>query len=905
MRFPSFHLTLLSLIPGTGLTLPDGALASTSTSTKLRLDGDLHWHSTTRTFSGSVIYELPATQSEATLLLFPNLFVGTDDITDRELRETAATGLFGGGPDTTRRLGVLQVRDGSFLQNVEAQPWFPCGSLAREPAIGENAADADLTRPGVKGASGLPAALRYEAREREVSVSLPRGGGDACVRLRVKVTFLVPLSLGNYGGTGDGDLRFSGPVIPLVRGLPHEARLRFHGTRTPPVCSGCDAEEQRFSGLPPPVHFLPDSARILKRPLSSGLFVTVLHSQEDAIDDAALATVTAVAEGNPGVLHAQGKDGAHLFLTRDALTRNLVQRQRSEVQLGRGYLKVLPQLEKFHAAALERAVLESLVFDALGASLPQSSFEDWRELDSLARLMSHWRLEKRWSDFQRLESFSRRLSFLPFFQGILSGQSLSNNQVFLGREEAPSLLDTAPMATLLPGLDGRSLSERLDWCLSKEKVAELKTRSMEFFDGTAKATALRTAFLEARSERCEGVWPEVLRRPVRPERIGVYRVPAGIQFRRSSLADAIPGGSGLLRPLLVTDVLRLEAASAGEARLPPGTLWRKPDDALPVSVAESQRSGLSARIEGPSTAWDGALLVLPRPVRFSLTSASARYESNGGGLEFQQGSQWSFEGDPLSRGISFLAQRKQRKYLADLSFFYSADRLLWPCSDPNAPDAVPCAPPFFLPASMGLRSVLSRPRDLRAFFDLGLVSLSSQRSVLASTGGQMGLSVSQPLYRDAGSTAGTLVRINGVIFVPAARLVTVTLAANAGYSAALTSLRDLTGAPESPTSATQVRWFGSQSTEIAWAVAADLKWSLGMGLLFENAVLYAAHQVATEVTRFDFVRKKVPMSQWLSSGLRIYGSLFGAKNQSISVEVIRSLDDAPYSRIALTVGRPR
>ena len=91
--------------------------------------------------------------------------------------------------------------------------------------------------------------------------------------------------------------------------------------------------------------------------------------------------------------------------------------------------------------------------------------------------------------------------------------------------------------------------------------------------------------------------------------------------------------------------------------------------------------------------------------------------------------------------------------------------------------------------------------------------------------------------------------------------------------------------------------------ELSGVVAHDLSLNLGAGAIVEHIFCYVAHHSAFDAGAIRLLKQPANSIQSVETGIRIYGSLFGAKNQSVTFDWTRTLGSSPRNGFGVTVGK--
>ena len=114
-------------------------------------------------------------------------------------------------------------------------------------------------------------------------------------------------------------------------------------------------------------------------------------------------------------------------------------------------------------------------------------------------------------------------------------------------------------------------------------------------------------------------------------------------------------------------------------------------------------------------------------------------------------------------------------------------------------------------------------------------------------------------------------------------------------------LRDLPAWPEGEFFSKE---YGLVRSEIFHTLAHNHVVPLLRTVIFQHAVLYASHVITFDsIESLEESKVGGRTAQSVSAGVRLYGALLGAKNQSLSLEVARGLSEEPKTSYSVNVGR--
>ena len=284
-----------------------------------------------------------------------------------------------------------------------------------------------------------------------------------------------------------------------------------------------------------------------------------------------------------------------------------------------------------------------------------------------------------------------------------------------------------------------------------------------------------------------------------------------------------------------------------------------------------------------------------------MTGLKLRYDSREGTVEGQQGVEWRFRGDESARSIGVLLRKKKNTYSLDTSFSFLVSRSV--ANGNSADDLHPAVINFpnQFPFSLGLSSELQRKSNIWGFVNLGARSVSS--SPLVPSGFESDVNIRQSLYRADKSLPVYVIEWKTALYIPVARLTTFTSTIRLGTSKEPIELGGPTYLPGTDTNALVAKRYAAFRQELRYVLAQDLKWDVLKSFLFEDMVTYGAHCVLFDTDKYKLKEPKILSLQSIQVGVQLLGAFFGAKNQSVSFEVARGLDEDPQNVFSVTIGK--
>lgn len=742
-----------------------------------------------------------------------------------------------------------------------------------------------------------PAESERHHDEQSLRLEVPQLAGTKCIFVRVSFVFEPRLGEGNFAVRPNGTAVFSGPIFPLWKSRPVFTRARFHA-REPDVlfnCLGCrpsseGAVETSFMGLPPPVELLRKSGK----PTSKTLALVDKTGFAEAIGQ--LQASEEVSQTMQMFLRFAGgaiEKSAERFgkpwrisFRENILLEQLVLEQQGEIQFHSSFGKVNPLLSEYHRAALFRILSRSFLRHAFQSVKPVFSWNELRTTETLVRMVGEQWLHSGFPKLDRLRSLSDSLSFLPFFRAIQQGSAFLNNAVFLGAEEKQSALDFGLLHEALAPLDGSSLRARFLSCATLEDQLKFENISSRLADGSATPEELMLLLMSMKpTEECRapleaGLIPATFAK----ELVKVDADESGVKVLRETLP--LPPLNEFLFGKVestVRDALQIEwEDSKGKQNVrvweatPPSTRLMFPPDVQRVQVV-----GLH-----PSTHTDK--LRWPRPLRTVVQALALNYDSRRSDLMLRSQIQTTQLGDDWGRSLTLGFRREYLKNNFDLQLSTRVVSLV-PETDGHLSLAtttrLESAPASFLAVSYGMSrrtsSVLYPEGSGLQIWFRRPVTLSALREVMRDPQQEW-------IFDFATGLAPRLTWSELISFGSGDESIDVGLRSVPGWP----GLRFVT------------KEFFLVRSELRQTLTQNFNLSIGKSLLFQHAVLYGSH-----VAAFDRVRAEqdgaldARTAQSLVLGLRLFGALFGAKDQALTAEISRALDAPARTSFGFSLGK--
>lgn len=718
-----------------------------------------------------------------------------------------------------------------------------------------------------------------------------------CRLLRIRYVFHPRLGMGNFSQREDGASVFSGPIFPVWKEKPISVRLEIeNNSRQNKIsCSFCktstgNVSVLEYETLPPPLHMsaeksqqrlkfvnlLPDEQS--QELLSSSSFSEFSATLDDFTDFVRLA------------LAAERKKSSNawrLDVSRGLLIERLVIEQAGEIQLHTSFGQVTPILSSYHKAALFRALARSFARHLLSDPLNKQSWLTLRKNEKIARIIAELWLHEAFPKLSALRDLSERYSFIPFFRAIQQGNAFLNNQVFVGGEESGSGLDYDIYDDFLAPLKGAELVERMDFCLPTEIRNKIREAAVDVAKGKANARDFGRFLSEHQpSIGCKvkmetGVIPawtveeKIEIRNVSDSRLQLARKISGRERTRDFLfaeellgRDSLQVRLGIGQERFVHSLFNAEGAGEIVLDLPDTT-----------AIAE---------VLPPHRAVSAERLRYPRPIKTVLQALALNYDSRRSDATLKSQIQTTQAGDDWGRALSLGLRREYSQSFLDLqfstrvpSFFENARAEL----SLSSTTRFVRSPPSFLtvsqalqtgagsllyPEGIGLRLWLRRPMTLSAF-----------REVMPDPNQEWLLTAAVSL---------------------APRL---TWSQSVGYALSDNPVdAGLRNIPAWPAQSFKSLEYVYIRSEVRHTLTQNLNASIARSILFQHAMVYGAHVLAVDdlqAVRQGAVNARTAQS--VVAGVRLLGSLFGAKDQSMGFEVARALSEPARNSFGFSVGK--
>ncbi|MFZ9519506.1 MAG: hypothetical protein ACO3A4_03420 [Silvanigrellaceae bacterium] len=863
-------------------------------------NGELAWNGDRKTLDGEVIYSLPQSvqatgpQTDSFWLL-PNrdlVAPGTDGGISREQREFVSDASGFEWPFADEGLGALLIKGVKASELPSACPATP-RDLAQRYQIG-SLKDVDFEFQD----NERILLIRHKTSEPRHKSSERR---NLCRFVVIRFEFHPRLGNGNFAQFADGDATFSGPVYPVWQSAPVFTQLSLLNSRNPSgvYCNRCAVPDAKgktnivFHGLPPPIHFRrtpPESKfELSKFSLDESRSRLGTVSNHDELRDTleifnTLLSRALVADG-------ESKENSwRITLMKEITIEQLVTEQAGEIQLHGSFGKVTPILSDYHSAALFRALARSFARHVLsgGDEKRPESWKKFRQNEFVARILAELWLQDAFPRLSFLKNLSDRFSFLPFFRAVQQGNAFVNNAVFVGGEETGSRLDYSTLQDFISPMKGSELLERMNACADEDvrnqarqraRLVQLATQSAaEFAEFLTSTQAQKTCIVPMDA----GILPTwVSQEKIEIQESEKKRLKLSRAVVRPSpttefflFKDAVPA-----RDTLQLSVVDKDNEALKEVRYPEPSL---------ESLEELNKRFSSVEVMSPNRAVAADRLVYPRPIKTVVQALALNYDSRRSDVTLRSQFQTLQVGDLWNRTLQLGWRREYEKNFLDLTISSNIPSIIKEARTTIAVSSTTQleeAPPSFLsvsyaidkgagsilyPEGTGLKIWLRRP-----------LTLTALKQTMSEPEQEWLFSTSLPLApRLTWSESFNYGLIENPIDV------------------------GLRSVPGWPAGSFKSQEYLVMRSELRNTLAQNLNASVASSILFQHITFYSAHVVA-----FDDLQAqkrgnvKTRTAQAILAGIRLFGALFGAKDQALGIEVARALAEPGRTSFGLTLGR--
>lgn len=735
--------------------------------------------------------------------------------------------------------------------------------------------------------------------ERHLRIESKSNSADKCYFIKFDFVFEPRSGEGNFALLNNGNAHFSGPIYPLWQNRPTSTQLRFNAntSKLTLLCTGCRTTDSGevvtdFVGLPPALTFTQKF-----RTLGDVFSVSTALLKKTANDSAWLdndeisRTVKIFFDYAGGAIARAEKTrgrGWETAVRSNLLIDRLIAEQEGEIQLHPSFGKVSPLLGDYHRAALFRALARDFLRHSLSELSANGTWLQRREDEKVVSFLAEIWLNNAFPKLNRLKQISENLSFLPFFRAVQQGNAFLNNSVFVGTEEQPGELDFNIYYEFLAPMKGALIAERIRRCAAPEVFTALSRISNEIANGQNSILEFKNLIVTSSPlKSCltpmhSGLLPESLPE----EKIEIESDKNQLLIERRVLPN--PPSHNFLFPQ--QDLKRREPLSVAIKDV----RGSEENVVIPASETDSTiiplpKYAADALILEPNRATSGDRLRWPRPLRTVLQALSLNYDSRRSDLVLRSQLQTTQTGDEWSRALLLGFRREFARNNLDLQFTTRTPSLIAKTSATltiSSNIRLERAPPSFLALSYG-------------------VERGAGGSLLYPDGAGLRLWLRRPLSLSA--LQEKMVDPNQEwIFSYAAGLaprLTWSEIVSYGFSESGVDV-GLRSVPAWPSGQFVSTDYALLRSELRQTLTQNLNASLAKTILFQHAVLYGAHVLAFDQLQTEReVRVDARVAQSLVIGIRMFGALFGAKDQAVSLEVARALTSPARTSFGLSLGK--
>lgn len=872
---------------------------------------EISWDESAQRFNGRVAYEWPK-ESPLEFALYPNRYLQWEEESrqDREFNSLSLP-----GEDFS-----LADRTGAFV---------PSGARAWRLSESTSCTEPELRRAlGSAPPTGraIPVEQRLGSLETTLWVGrhstgpeLPVGPPEAsgCTILVIDFAFYPPESEGHFGRKGPVH-HYLGPLIPIQLSRFHSTRLLYRGLEG--FCAQCSASPeglvQEYHDLPSPVHLQSSAADpdkpvpVIRRMDVAQSSVYYSEASDPATQKRTLDLIRLVLERSQRRYVRQLPE-LKFVVYFDLLMRKLSLTQTNEIQLGRAFLKVNPLFQKYHEASLVRSVLALLFFGQLSEKIEIKNYRDYVFARNIAEHQAAVHLKEWFDQLDELRELSQALSFIPLFDDIIEGKAFINNDVFLGKPERPDGLDTQPEFDLHNFFTGDEVSQRVVFCFGQAGLSSLAQEVEAFSSGQIELHSFMQNLEAVRSEDCGYSLGALLAGIPVPEWIETDILDLGNEQRvahfrrldRASLTQSL--FLDLTREGQLYDVPYIMVSKASGGTLS-GEYWLRNANVPVRTYALPDGEQTVSEIRGPVFGASDDTRIFPRRYRFLISGLKFSLDTGADEIKIGSGFLFRSVGDTYRRTFSLGVTIGNSQTVTEGAFSLDL-RTLFVDSRRSGLQLEEGRGVFdvnTLPVSMGVG--VRAPYEetdadrVEPFVFLSISAGKTNGDKLVPQGAEMGF-----LVRRVADLQGDLARdgyqeLRLSVSQPLGRLTTFLFSPAFGRSDNVKILSEYV--PGSGSDLYSSRNFISTSTQLQSVIASNINVDLLGSVLFQDVLIYGAHHaaaVADDVSERTIFSKNL---QTISIGLRMFGAFFGAKNQSMSVSMLRSLTDKLGNSFVLTVG---
>lgn len=739
--------------------------------------------------------------------------------------------------------------------------------------------------------------------ERHLRVIVQPKHSSVCVALRISFEFFPREGIGNFAMQRDASGTFSGPVHLLFKPHPLPTTLRFRDRDEQLIlsCVGClegkdGWTEVSFESLPPVLEFrrkdTPEQSVTLVG--TSTLEVKEIPKGEKSASIAhAVVEMSKAFELAINKLHQKTGAVWTLKVRPRILIERLIIGQPWEVQLGPAYGEFGFFLDSFQQAALFREVSRNFLRHAF-RHLPNQKMETWAHLEERERwlrIIAELWVTHFYPDISKIKTLAGRFSFLPFFRDLESGKALLNNNIFMGKEETGRGPDFSFSDEFFDPMTGSELILRMRTCMLPDDFEGLVQSAVEIAQGkSAISDFIEYVFSKRPTSECtsrllKGIFPQ----DVVPESIRLDSSSDGITLTRQ--IDDIPAskkffllsGSAYVRQKIELEIE--EASGVQRLRLPELT-----DDKKYVHTLFGRERKKPQRVSVllPIRSSRTDRFVWPRPIKFSLQSIAMSYDSRQDDISLKSQASFFQEGDDWNKTVALGFRRAFSTNQLNFQFTSSVPSLLSQFA-----------------SSLSLQSNIELTKDNPTYLTLTFDSSNARTGQLYPEGLSFQGNLRRPISLSAFTKPMTDPNQEFTFSYALGLAPRLTWRETLTYGASDlgldVGLRDL---PAWPQEEFVSREYGLVRSEIFHTLAHNEVVPLLRTVIFQHALVYAAHVLAFDALEpLEETNVGGRTAQSVSAGVRLFGALLGAKNQSLSFEVARGLSTVPKTSYSFTVGR--
>lgn len=838
-------------------------------------------------YEGRAFFERNSTEKDLEIILYPNRYLKTEGNSDRELDEAYSSGPLGEDKNALKRRGALVV---SSVVKV-----LTSGTSCKAPNFEEKA-----------NSDSQPVDMIFNKFEtiltlRDTSEYLPK----KCEFYAIKFRFTPPNSEGNFGIKDDGSQIYSGPIYPISRNVFYDYNVSFINRKV--TCARCmrvqNGSALNFRFFPPPLHiFEPNLNSNQKMTFSVGsVHFEFLGTRNDIRQDIENLSIQALK--NFPFIKDISKINTPIIIDSSALLHRVSLRMQDEIQLGIGFLKTNPITQKYHEAAFIRSLNTELWFRLISEKIEIKNARDFGFVTTISRHLAEKLMQVQFEKIDDIKNLSEKFKFFPVFREIFEGKALVNNEVFLGREESAGKLDTSPLQAIFPTFSATELNERANWCLTESQLGEFNLLTHDTVTGIATVENFILKLQTFESEKCKDLWKGFLHQRTIQERIEASPFLTDDSVVKSY---ALKRSRDKNSPEQIFAKLENQIADSVTIKIVADDKILYKDnssvtgDFLVIKLPQADQNS-SLELLGPSTETNRDKYNYPRKIEFVMTGVKLRYESAEKNINLQQQFQFNMRGDEWGRSFGLMWRKQKNLYMVQESFsglfnqfgVYLPKKIYENFSAERMPK---------FPFTLGFNQQFENTRrEMWSFAEISVQN--SSVSILAPEGYEAKLLTSRSLWRKGAFEPIYRVESEYSLMLPIAKLTTLKSKSRLGKASEKIELGGSSGVPGFQLDDLVSDKYAIFRNELSGVVAHDLSLNLGAGAIVEHVFCYVAHHSAFDAGAISLLKQPAHSIQSLETGIRIYGSLFGAKNQSVTFDWTRTLGSSPRNGFGVTVGK--